>query len=352
MKPGRILILLSLCILGMIIYLNKCKSTNSQNGKAGPKGPQTIMVSGVIASQSSLDNEISSTGTVLANEEAEIRNEISARVTSIFFREGTSVKKGELLVKLNDDELQATLEKLVIQHQLAEKNATRQKDLLTIHGISEQEYETSLNQLNSLTADLDFIKASIAKTEIRAPFDGIIGLKNISPGAFLATNTLIARIQDIDPVKIDFSVPEKYREMISNGSEIRFTTEGSKKEFTGKVYAFEPKIDVTTRSFLVRALCANPEKKIFPGSFVSLIIPLRKIENTIQIPTQCILPELKGQSVYISENGLAKKVKVQTGIRNDSTIQITNGLNAGDTILTTGIMQVRPEMSLKITIVN
>ncbi|MBL0104294.1 MAG: efflux RND transporter periplasmic adaptor subunit [Bacteroidetes bacterium] len=351
MKPGRILILLVIILAGFIIYYNKFRQTGPANPNAGSKAPQAVLVNAVVASGSTIENEINATGSILANEEAEVRNEIGGRVAAIYFKEGTAVTKGELLVKIVDD-LRASLEKLILQKELATKNEARQKDLLSIKGISEQDYETTLNQLNTIKADIDFVKASIAKTEIRAPFDGIIGLKNISPGSFLAPNTLIARIQDIDPVKVEFSIPEKYREMISLSTEIRFTTQASQKEFTGQVYAFEPKIDLETRSFIVRALSPNHDKKIFPGSFVNVSVPFKKLENSIVIPTQCVIPDMKGKTVFVSRNGLAAKVRVQTGIRNDSTIQITDGIVPGDTILTTGIMQVRPDMPLKITVVN
>jgi membrane fusion protein (multidrug efflux system) len=176
----------------------------------------------------------------------------------------------------------------------------------------------------------------------------VIGLKTVSTGAFLSVNTKIATIQALDPVKLEFTIPEKYRSMINDETSVRFTTESSEGVFTGKIYAFEPKIDLQTRSVVVRAICPNKDLKLYPGAFAHIEIPLKKISSAIMIPTQALIPELKGQKVYISKAGNAEKVSVETGVRNDTSIQIISGIKEGDTLLTTGLMQIRPGMPLKI----
>ncbi len=352
MKKGRFLLLLVLFLIGITIYFKKCKSSEKNKKPEANKGTSVLGVSAVIVSPEPLDYKLYSSGTVLANEEVQLRNEVPGRIISINFKEGTKVNKGDLLVKLFDDDLKAQLKKLMLQKELAEKTTERQNDLLEAKGVSQQDYEISLNNLNSINADIELIRSSISKTEIRAPFDGSIGLKSVSLGAFLTTNTIIASIQDIDPLKLEFTIPERFRDQIANNTEITFTSESAPGTFKGKIYAFEPRMDVSTRSFLVRAICPNSDQRIFPGAFAHVSIPLKKIDDAILIPTQAVIPELKGQSVYISDGGKAKKVLVQTGIRNDSTIQITEGLHDGDTLLISGMMQVRPKTSLKITIVK
>lgn len=351
MKTGKILLLLALLLIGITIYFKKCNTTSDKKQEGGNVKP-ALNVDAVIVTPEELDYHIFSSGTVLANEEVQLRNEVPGRITSINFKEGTQVTKGDLLVKLFDEDLKAQLKKLSLQKELAEKTEARQRDLLKANGISQQDYEISVNNLNSIIADIDLVRSQISKTEIRAPFDGKIGLKSVSPGAFLAANSLIASIQDIDPLKVEFTIPERFKDQVSENSEITFTSESAAGIFKGKIYAIEPRLDLSSRSFLVRAICPNSDQRIFPGAFAHVTIPLKKINDAILIPTQAVLPELKGQSVYISDGGIAKKVKVETGIRNDSAIQIISGINSGDTVLITGMMQVRPKLPLRINVVH
>ncbi|MFZ7116075.1 MAG: efflux RND transporter periplasmic adaptor subunit [Bacteroidota bacterium] len=352
MKTGRLLLILSLVLIGVTIYFKKCNNSDKAKAPDAAKGKQPLSVNGVIVSAEPLEYKLYSSGTVMANEEVQLRNEVQGRIIAINFKEGTKVKKGDLLVKLFDDDLKAQLKKLELQKELAEKSESRQKDLLEAKGISQQDFEIAQNNLNSIKADIEIIRSAISKTEIRAPFDGSIGLKSVSLGAFIAANTVIASIQDIDPLKIEFTVPERFRDQIAGNTEITFTSESAPGTFKGKIYAFEPRLDITTRSFTVRAICPNSDQRIFPGAFAHVTIPLKVIKDAIQVPTQSVIPELKGQSVYISEGGLAKKTMVETGIRSDSSIQITSGIQPGDTVLITGMMQVRPKVPLKITVVN
>ncbi len=352
MKLGKVLLLLAIVIIGITIYFNKFRNADSKNKPESKKSVPALTVSAIVVTPQPLDYMLYSSGTIMANEEVQLRNEVPGRIISINFKEGTKVNKGDLLIKLFDDDLKAQLKKLILQKELAEKTKERQNDLLKANGVSQQDYEIALNNLNSINADIDLVKSSISKTEIRAPFDGSIGLKSVSLGAFLTANTIISTIQDIDPLKLEFTIPERFREQIANNTEITFTSESASGIFTGKIYAFEPRLDVSTRSFLVRAICPNSDQHIFPGAFAHVSIPLKKITDAVLLPTQSVIPELKGQSVYVSNGGIAKKVMVQTGIRNDSTIQITDGINVGDTVLITGMMQVRPKTPLNITIVQ
>lgn len=352
MKPGRILIILGLLVVGIIIYVNKFRNSQSEVNSLNQKTPPPMSVSGIVVFTQAIEDKIFASGSLIAKEEVEIRNEISGKITSILFKEGTRVRKGETLLTLYNSDLLAQLKKLRLQKDVAQKTEERQKDLLAFNGISKQDYELSQNQLQTIEADIDLIESNLSKTRIEAPFDGIIGLKTVSTGAFLAINTRIASIQSVNPIKLEFALPERYRSMISDTSSINFTTESSVGIFKGKIYAFEPKIDIQTRSVFVRALCSNDQLKLFPGAFVQVEIPLNKINNAILIPTQALIPELKGQKVFITKNGKAEKVVVETGIRNDSTIQIKTGLTEGDTVLITGLMQMRQGMSLKVNIKN
>ena len=349
MKIGRILLILCIIILGIIIYLNKFRGDHTEASPQN-KSSQPMMVSGIIVTTQDIEDKIFASGTLLAREEVEIRNEVAGRITSILFKEGTKIKKGELLLTLYDDDLIAQQKKLQLQKDVFQKTEERQKDLLSVNGISQQEYELSQNQLMTMNADLELVNSEISKTRIRAPFNGVIGLKTVSPGAYVAPNTRIATIQSVDSVKLEFTVPERYRSLINDGTEISFTTESSEGVFTGKIYAFEPKIDLQTRSVVVRAICSNKDLKLFPGSFANIEIPLKKISKAILVPTHALIPELKSQKLFISKNGKAEKVSVDTGVRNDSAIQITSGIQEGDTVLITGLMQMKPGIPVKVNI--
>ncbi len=307
--------------------------------KGGGSAPINIMVIG----NQRLEEKILSTGTIIANEEVEIRSEIAGRITSINFKEGDYVKKGTVLVRINDADLQAQLLKLQYQKKLAEVNEERQKRLLEKEAISQRDYDISLTNLNSMNADIENLSAQIAKTLIRAPFDGTIGLRYVSEGSYLApgTATKIATLTNVNPAKIDFSVPAKYATTVSKGTAITFTTEGGEEKFSGRVYAIEPKIDPNTRTLTLRATSPNNNRKLFAGSFARIEIILNSKTNGILVPTEAVIPGLKGHSVFVVRNNKAEPVEVQIGTRGDKTIEIVRGLNVGDTLITSGILQVK-----------
>ena len=348
---GIITTLIIVIVLAGLVYY-KIKSSKELAITAAPakKGPS--LVTTYVVKTQELDNTIQSAGTLLANEEVEIRSEISGKITKIYFKEGSPVKKGELLVKIYDADLQAQLQKLSLAEKLTAATEERQKKLLSINGISQQDYDNILNQLNTNKADIELITTQISKTEIRAPFDGIIGLKSVSEGSYISPTNIIASMQEIDPLKIDFSIPEKYMLSVKKGDPIHFTVPGSAKTFDGAIYAIEPKIDMNTRSVLLRAMCPNKTKEILPGAFASVELQMQRIDNAILIPTEAVIPQLKNLKVFLYKNGTAQPCIVQTGIRNDSAIQITSGLKAGDTIITTGIMALKPGVPVKIMQAN
>lgn len=351
MKPSRtfIFILLSIAILLAVKFI----FFGNNAAKPAATGPsqknQAVPVSAVIAKTATLDNKVYASGTVLANEEVELRPEASGKILQINFREGSHVSKGDLLIKINDADLHAQLAKLHLQSKLSAEQEARQKKLLDIQGISREEYDIALSQLNSLKADEEYTQAQIAKTELRAPFEGLIGLKNVSVGSYVSPSQTIAWLQQIDPVKIDFSIPEKYASMIHHHDQINFTASNSTENFKGEVYAVQPRIDIATRTLQVRALSPNKEGKIIPGAFVKIELVLKEINDAILVPTEAIVPVLKGKNVFLFRNGVAEPQKVETGIRTDAGIQVIEGINTGDTIITSGIMQLRRGMSVKLT---
>ncbi|HSZ25027.1 MAG TPA: efflux RND transporter periplasmic adaptor subunit [Cytophagaceae bacterium] len=348
MKSIKIIIILAL-IIGALAFI-KVKFLSKEGGdKKTPQGVgMPIIVNGYITKAEKFESRIFSTGTVMANEEVTLMPETSGRVITINFKEGSHVSKGQLLVKINDADLQAQYKKLQIQLELVNEKKESLKKLLEIHGVSQEEYDSMINQGNSLLADMDYTKAQISKTEIYAPFNGVIGLKRISEGGYVTPSTVIASVEQLDPIQVDFFVPEKYAPQVHKNDKLTFKIQGLPETFTGTVFAIEPKIDPATRSLEMRAICPNKSEKLFPGAFAKIELALKEIDNTIFIPTEAVIPELKAQKVYLFKSGKAIPSKVETGTRTDAKIEILSGIQPGDTVITSGVLQIKPNGDVKL----
>lgn len=297
----------------------------------------------------SISETIETPGSVLPYESTELRSEVSGKVVSINFKEGGYVNKGALLVKLFDADLQAQLRKLNVQLQIAEKTLERQQELLKINGISQQEVDLSGLQASNIKADIELLKVSISKTEIRAPYNGKIGLRSISNGAYVTPQTMIAGIQQVDNLKIEFSVPEKYSSRIKEGMMISFGVQGSLRKYLAKVIAAENTITETNRSLKVRAVVQQKDNAILPGAFAKVNLNFGENSNALLIPTQAVIPQARNKKVIVYRDGIAKFEVVETGIRDSARVEIVNGLKAGDTIITTGLLAIKPEGKVAIS---
>lgn len=329
-------------------------SAGAGKGKSGGKdGKQApLVVDGIVVKPVSFDNDLEVTGAIEANESVVLKSEVSGLVTGIYFQEGTTVSKGSILVKVNDRDIQAQLQDALTKQKLSATNENRAKQLLAKGAISQEEYDTALADLKSLQAQAQLIRAQLAKTTIRAPFTGRVGLRSISAGTYLTPATVIANLVSTNPVKITFSVPEKYAGQVKINSEISFTTDGSAKQNKGKVYAIEPGINATTRTLQIRALAPNADNALLPGSFAKIKLALTTLQNAILIPNEAVIPVLKGKIVYIQKDGKAQEVNVEAGTRTDENIVITSGLKAGDTVLTTGSMALKKDAPVKVHLVK
>ena len=295
-----------------------------------------------------LTERLATTGTVRANEEVEIVSEISGKISNIAFKEGSQVAAGQLLLKIDDSELIADRQRAVYRVDLAERAEARQQQLLDDGVISSETYDVALGELNVLRAELQLIEAQLLKTEIRAPFSGIIGLRWVSPGSYLSSQTRIASLNDLDPVKLDFTVPERYSALMKVGDEISFAVEGFDRTFPGTIYAVEPSVDAATRSQRVRARCPNSDGALIPGVFANVDLVLRSISDALTVPSIAVIPELGGKKVFVFEDGAAQPRTVETGIRSESAVQITSGLSDGDVVIISGILQLQPGLAVEI----
>ncbi|MBX3044478.1 MAG: efflux RND transporter periplasmic adaptor subunit [Candidatus Kapabacteria bacterium] len=311
-----------------------------------------ITVNAIVAEFSNVSKTVFAIGTLLGDEEIELKSEISGRITKLNLVEGARVRKGDLLIKLNDNDLQAQLKKAEERLKYLQLTESRQKLLFEKQGISRQDYDLALSELTSQKAEIDYIKAMIERTEIRAPFDGVAGLKYVSEGAYITPSSTIVSLQKIDFLKIDFSVPQKYYNYVSKGSLLKFRVPPDTTKYHVSVLATEPKIDELTRTFKIRGRFSNLNKNLLPGSYAEVDIITDDRPNTIMIPSIALIPDLKSEYVFVFKNGVVDKRDVRTGTRNPEQIEITGGLNQGDTIITSGIMQIKPGDTVRVSINN
>lgn len=345
----RPLIITAFCIIALIIgkFLysssnSKDEKGNSKSGMAGGKGNKGPMpVKTIIVGLDNTDKIVFSSGTAVPNEEVELRSETSGKITKLLINEGTNVLKGQLIAKIKDDDIVAQLRKIEIESKLAAQIEARQKKLLEINAISREEFEIASNKVSTLNADKELLLVNLAKTEIRAPFSGKIGLKNISLGAYVSPATVIATLVQVNPIKIDFSVPEKYLDKISPGQHLSFQLDGNDNKYIAKVNAIDPKIDETLRTLKIRAVADNSGSKILPGMFIRVNLNLGS-QQAIMIPSETIIPILGGKKVFVKRNGKAEEVLIETGLRNESKVQIVSGLKTGDSLITSALMNLKP----------
>ncbi len=341
-------IVYTLIILGLGTLIFYRISENSSQEKEGPmkKGP-TIVYGKILQLQEFADN-LTLSGTLEANEEIEVRSEVSGVVEQINFEEGGFVTKGQALLKVNDIELRAQLRQVQTAQGLSSENARRAKLLLEKEAISQEEFDVANAEYKSAQAQVQLIQAQISKTTIRAPFSGKIGLRSISKGSYISPTTLIAKLVNTAQLKITFSIPEKYAQTMKLNQSLTFTTSGSKEIYNAKIYAIEPAIEIESRTLKIRAITVNKDGKLIPGTFANVSLPLEKLENALLVPTEALIPIQNGKKIFISENGKAKEIIVETGARTDKNILIISGLKAGDTILTSGVMSLKNDSPVKV----
>lgn len=348
-----IIAVIAIAAIGFIFYPKWSSSNDEPSIAQNNASSSKLTVNALVVNNQKLDNDLKVTGSLIANESVVLKPEVSGRITQINFKEGQPVRKGQLLIQLNDSEIRAEIEKLNYSKKLNEDNEFRQKQLLAKEAISQEEYETALTTLNTTLADIKVREVQLQKHQIRAPFDGITGLRKVSNGSYISSSDELVTVYSINPIKVDFSVPGKYAAEVNAGDVIKFEIDGYENEiFEGKIYAVEPQIDPETRSISIRALSDNKENKLLPGQFAKIKLTISTFEEALLIPTEAVIPELNGKKVFISNNGKVESRSIETGIRMADRIQVTSGLVNGDTVITTGILQLQPAMEVELNLIN
>ena len=291
-----------------------------------------------------IHDNVSTVGTLAANEAISVVSELSRRLVSIAVAEGTDVEKGDLLFKLDDADLGAKLAELEVQRQLSARTEERQRALLTYDkkALSQQAYDQALAELHGIEAQMDSLRVTLAKTEIRAPFRARVGLRRVSEGAWITPDIVMTTLQDTSRIKVDFSVPECHAGAVAIGTRFSFRVASRSEDFDGAVIAIEPVIDAPTRSLMVRGLADNTKGVLIPGAFATVEIPIERPLAGILVPAQAIIPAATGYSVYALRDGRAALQEVEIGLRTRDSVEVVRGLKAGDTVLTSNLLRLRP----------
>jgi membrane fusion protein (multidrug efflux system) len=346
-------IVILIVILLAIPKLGLFDNSSSVPGNKPTGASSLLQVQGYLLQPTNFDNTLVITGTVLANESLELKSESSGKITKINFKEGAKVHAGDLLVQINDEEIRAQIEKQRYMQKLNKDNEYRQRQLFKKEAISQEEYDNALNRLNTTISDIKVLEAQLQKTRVYAPFNGTIGLRYVSNGAYITPSTVIATLYNNSPAKIEFAIPSRYSPLISTGKKIRFTIENdTSRVFDGEVYAIEPHINEETRTLKLRALADNSKGFLISGQFVKVDLILNSKPDALMIPTQAVIPGQAGQKVFVARAGKAKEVTVETGTRTNVSIEVLSGLQPGDTVITTGILQLRHELPIQVVKVN
>lgn len=335
---------IAIILLGLFIYSTGCSKKEKKITASSKSTPPPLpKVDAYIVKVIPVSENLELPGSVIANEETEIHPEIPGRLTYLNATEGRAIGRGTLIAKIYDGDLVASLNKLRVQAQVAEQTTKRYEELLKINGISQQEYDLSALQINNIKADMAIVRSNITRTEIRAPFGGVLGLKQVSPGAYVTPQTVITTLRQNSQLKLDFTLPEKYSGKIVRGQLLSFTAEGNPKVYNAKVIATESGVSEADRSLQVRSMVVNNDGRLLPGIFVKVQTSFDPDPNAIMIPSQAIVPQARGKQVVVYRNGEISFDDVTTGIRDSAMVQITNGLKVGDTIITTGLMGLKPK---------
>lgn len=330
--------------IGIFGYYQLTPHTNEELAEVTMKpqvGKKVLSVNARIVKPHLLTDEIPVVGSLVPDEEVQLSFETSGKITGIYFEEGSFVKKGTLLAKINDAQLQAELKRLEAQVPLAEERVYRQSTLLQRDAVSKEALEIVKTELATLYADIEKTKAQIDMTELQAPFDGVVGLRQVSLGAYASPTTIIAKLTSVSPIKIEFSVAERYAADVKKGTNLQFRVDGNLNTFAAQVYATEPTLEAETRSLLVRARYANSKGELMPGQYADIRLKQKEIPDALAIPAEAIVPEMGKSKVFVYRSGKAEPVEVVTGIRTEAEVQILQGLQSGDTILTSGTLQLR-----------
>lgn len=339
---------LAILVLLLLVLLKVFRETGSPSHSAAATTITALPVDAVVVRDTSVMAVVETIGTLEPNESVEIVPELSEKLVKIHLKEGSYVKQGELLFKLDDSEILAQLNTLRVQEELAAANEKREKALLTKGGVSQETFDMAANQLKVIRANMATLEVELAKTSIRAPFDGKAGIRSVSEGAWVTPSLPLVMLQDIRTLKVLFDIPERYAGEVSNGQTVQVSLDRFPDPFIAVVNATDPAVDIRTRTLRVQAILHNPEVKLLPGSSVRVTLNLQTTGNALFVPSEALIPSPRGYSVFVVRKGHAETVEVTTALRTSSMVQVLSGLVSGDTVITTNLLRLRNGMAVSI----
>ncbi|MBC7923399.1 MAG: efflux RND transporter periplasmic adaptor subunit [Ferruginibacter sp.] len=348
---GAVTMAIALFFVTPKLFSNQAGSENRQP-PASPPADNRVAADAFLVKRETITDELQTTGTIEANQEIDLVSEVARKLVRVYEREGSYVREGALLFKFDDADLLAKKRRIALQEKLAKLDENRFRELLATEAVNQQEYDKVLTNLNVLQAELAMADVELAKTQIRAPFAGKLGLRRVDVGAYVTPSTVLSSLDDVSRVEVNFTIPEKYASEVRPGQPVHFTTENSRRPFVGQIRAAESKLESSTRSLLVKAVSENKDGKLVPGSSAKIAFVLHVAQDGIQVPTQALIPTAKGYSLFRLNGGKAQRREVKTGSRTKATVQILEGLSIGDTVLTTNLLRLDTGVPVTVSTVN
>jgi len=325
-------------------------SGDAKSVSAKDAGPPPVSVEATTARVGEVVVDAEVVGTLLANESVIVRPEITGRIDKILFDEGQTVRKGATLVTLDAGDLRAQLAQSEAAARLAKLNYERMQTLRTKQLVSQQAYDEAQSRLTEAEAKEKLDRARLQKAVLRAPFTGMLGVRRVSPGDYVAPGQDIVNLESIDPVKVELRLPETYARELAPGKLIRVRVDAFPNEiYNGEIYVIDPRVDVTTRTLLARARVPNKENKLRPGMFASAVVELSRREQAVLVPEQALVPSGQEQFVFRIVDGKAARTKVTIGVRRKGEVEILSGVGPQEMIVTAGHQKLRDGRAVNVS---
>lgn len=317
----------------------------SASGGGSPAGMMAMPVKSVLAKKERLSAKIEAVGDLHAGESVVVRPEIVGRIAAIRFEEGQKAKAGDLLFELNAEEQRSALAQSEAGLKLEDESFKRIRDVLAKNLVSRQQYDESLAKLQNAKALLERDRVRLSRTQLYAPFDGILGLRQVSVGDYVSPGQALVNLESIDPIKLDFKLAEKYASKLVKGLKMEVVVDAwGNRTFRGEVLAVDPKLDESTRTVKVRARLANPDLALKPGMFAHVVLDLGQVRDALFVPEQAVQAKGSSSMLFRIVNGKAALTPVRTGERKPGYVEISEGIRDGDSIIVDGQIKLRDGM--------
>lgn len=342
MKKTKLISFVGISLI-ILLFLVSC---NEEKAKTAQNNSPDFLVDAVKIVPQNFATQLKVTAKILPFEQVEIKAPVSGTVLLINANEGQFVKRGHLIVRLDDRSWIAQKKGLEAQLLSASADLKRKQELLAMEGASQQDVDQAQATFDALSAQIEELNVKIGLANVSAPFDGNLGMRDFSLGSYLNQGQVITTLSQSWKLKVDFNFASQYQEQVKVGKKVQVISNNDTMQAV--IYAVNPLASNTSRTMQLRAVIENNSKNFIPGDFAEVVVPIQVDELAIIVPTDCIVPEIDVQTVFVFHNGKVFRKTVELGARTELMVQILNGLNVGDTVLTTGLMRVKDNFPVKI----